>query len=124
MAYGDENTTLESFDSIIPDYVFKDVTSITVDQFRLLRDGGDVTDPETGEKVIYICDANNNCVRMYNMETKLMSTVAGIGGKSGYAAGNPTVSRMNRPYGICITPENDIYIADAGNKVIMKLAFM
>lgn len=50
MAYGDENTTLESFDSIIPDYVFKDVTSITVDQFRLLRDGGDVTDPETGEK--------------------------------------------------------------------------
>ena len=37
MAYGDENTTLESFDSIIPDYVFKDVTSITVDQFRLLR---------------------------------------------------------------------------------------
>ena len=81
-------------------------------------------DPETGEKVIYICDANNNCVRMYNMETKLMSTVAGIGGKSGYAAGNPTVSRMNRPYGICITPENDIYVADAGNKVIMKLAFM
>ena len=50
MAYGDENTTLESFDSIIPDHVFKDVTSITVDQFRLLRDGGDVTDHETGEK--------------------------------------------------------------------------
>lgn len=50
MAYGDENTTLESFDSIIPDRVFKDVTSITVDQFRLLRDGGDVTDHETGEK--------------------------------------------------------------------------
>lgn len=50
MAYGDESTTLESFDSIIPDYVFKDVTSITVDQFRLLRDGGDVTDHETGEK--------------------------------------------------------------------------
>lgn len=50
MAYGDENTTLESFDSIIPDYVFKDVTSITVDQFRLLRDGGDVTNHVTGEK--------------------------------------------------------------------------
>lgn len=81
-------------------------------------------DPETHEKVIYICDTNNSCVRKYNMETKLMSTVAGVGGKSGYAAGNPTVSRMNRPFGICITPENDIYISDAGNKVIMKLAFM
>ena len=50
MAYGDENTTLDSFDSIIPDYVFKDVTSITVDQFRLLRDGGDVTNRVTGAK--------------------------------------------------------------------------
>ena len=50
MAYGNENTTLESFDSIIPDRVFKDVTSITVDQFRLLRDGGEVTNRVTGEK--------------------------------------------------------------------------
>lgn len=49
MAYGDENTTLERFDSIIPDDVFEEVTSITVDQFRLLRDGGDVTNPESGE---------------------------------------------------------------------------
>lgn len=49
MAYGDENTTLERFDSIIPDDVFKEVTSITVDQFRLLRDGGDVENTETGE---------------------------------------------------------------------------
>lgn len=50
MAYGDESTKLESFDKIIPANVFKDVTSITVDQFRLLRDGGDVRNKETGEK--------------------------------------------------------------------------
>ena len=50
MAYGDESTTLASFDQIIPADVFEEVTSVTVDQFRLLRDGGDVTDPETGEK--------------------------------------------------------------------------
>ena len=49
MAYGDENTTLENFDQIIPDDVFQDVTSITLDQFRFLRDGGDYTDSETGE---------------------------------------------------------------------------
>ncbi len=41
MAYGDENTTLDSFDTIIPADVFKDVTSITIEQFRFLRDGGD-----------------------------------------------------------------------------------
>lgn len=41
MAYGDEGTTLANFDTIIPPDVFKEVTSITVDEFRFLRDGGD-----------------------------------------------------------------------------------
>lgn len=51
MAYGNEGTTLENFDKIIPADVFQEVTSVTVEQFRLLRDGGDVIDPETGETV-------------------------------------------------------------------------
>lgn len=51
MAYGDENTTLAKFDQTIPADVFLEVTSVTVEQFRLLRDGGDVTDPESGELV-------------------------------------------------------------------------
>lgn len=48
MAYGDEDTTLASFDQIIPADVFLEVTSITVGQFRFLRDGGDFTNAETG----------------------------------------------------------------------------
>ena len=48
MAYGDEETTLASFDQIIPADVFLEVTSITVEQFRFLRDGGDFTNAETG----------------------------------------------------------------------------
>ncbi len=49
MAYGDDDTTLENFDKIIPNEVFKDVTSISLDEFRFLRDGGDYIDEETGE---------------------------------------------------------------------------
>lgn len=49
MAYGSDNTTLETFDAIIPDNVFQEVTSITLAQFRFLRDGGPYTDAETGE---------------------------------------------------------------------------
>lgn len=49
MAYGEEGTTLANFDTVIPADVFLDVTSITVDEFRFLRDGGDYTDVETGE---------------------------------------------------------------------------
>ena len=49
MAYGDDKVTLITFDQIIPDIVFREVTSITLDQFRFLRDGGDYVDAETGE---------------------------------------------------------------------------
>lgn len=50
MAYGDENTTLENFDTLVPEDVFWEVTvnpqngvGVTLDQFRMLRDGGDYT---------------------------------------------------------------------------------
>lgn len=50
MAYGNENTTLETFEHDIPADVFKDVTSITIEEFVFLRDGGDRED-ENGELV-------------------------------------------------------------------------
>lgn len=50
MAYGSDDVTLDTFDQVIPDQVFKDVTSITLDQFRFLRDGGPYTDEVTGEQ--------------------------------------------------------------------------
>ena len=53
MAYGNENTTLENFDALIPDNVFKEVTSISLAEFRFLRDGGTYTDAETGEEKEY-----------------------------------------------------------------------
>ena len=50
MAYGDESTTLANFDSLVPADVFWEVTvntqngvGVTLDQFRMLRDGGDYT---------------------------------------------------------------------------------
>lgn len=49
MGYGNENTTLENFDKDIPDDVFVEVTSVTKEQFHLLRDGGDYINKETGE---------------------------------------------------------------------------
>ncbi|HJB26376.1 MAG TPA: restriction endonuclease, partial [Firmicutes bacterium] len=56
MAYGDESTTLANFDSLVPDEVFWEVTvnpqngqGVTLDQFRMLRDGGDYI-TEFGEK--------------------------------------------------------------------------
>lgn len=48
MAYGDESTTLDNFDTLVPEDVFWEVTvnpqngvGVTLAQFRMLRDGGD-----------------------------------------------------------------------------------
>lgn len=48
MAYGDRNLTLVNFDDYTPDEVFEEVTGITEEQFRFLRDGGDFEN-EAGE---------------------------------------------------------------------------
>lgn len=50
MAYGNDTVTLATFDAVIPNSVFLEVTSITLDQFRFLRDGGKYKDAETGEE--------------------------------------------------------------------------
>lgn len=53
MAYGDvKEITLDNFDEIIPEHVFKEVTSISLQEFRLLRDGGSITN-EDGVKEYY-----------------------------------------------------------------------
>lgn len=41
MAYGDKNLTLANFDEYTEDEVFEDVTGISEDDFRFLRDGGE-----------------------------------------------------------------------------------
>ena len=48
MAYGDRNLTLANFDDYTPDGVFEEVTGISEEQFRFLRDGGDFEN-ENGE---------------------------------------------------------------------------
>jgi len=50
MAYDNGGLTLDNFDKNIEDDVFKEVTSITLDEFRFLRDGGDYVNATTGKK--------------------------------------------------------------------------
>jgi len=50
MAYGERETKLKNFDEYTPDEVFLEVTGITEDQFRFLRDGGTYIDDATGEE--------------------------------------------------------------------------
>ncbi|MEH2943173.1 DEAD/DEAH box helicase family protein [Lachnospiraceae bacterium KK002] len=49
MAYGDGELTLANFDDYTEDDVFLEVTGITEEDFRFLRDGGEYENPESGE---------------------------------------------------------------------------
>ena len=50
MAYGDDGFTLATMDSYVDDGTFEELTGITKDMFRFLRDGGEWIDAESGEK--------------------------------------------------------------------------
>lgn len=49
MAYGDYNTRLSNIDLIIPNNVFLEMTGISIEEFKELRDGFDYEDEESGE---------------------------------------------------------------------------
>jgi type II restriction enzyme len=46
MAYGDRGLRLANFDDYTPDAVFEEITGITEKEFRLLRDGQEVTEED------------------------------------------------------------------------------
>ncbi|MCF0248442.1 MAG: DEAD/DEAH box helicase family protein [Synergistes sp.] len=48
MAYGNDEVTIDNFDTITKPDVFTEVTSLTPEEFRMLRDGFDYKDPESG----------------------------------------------------------------------------
>ena len=69
---------------------------------------------------LYIVDRMNYCVRKVDAKTGAITTVAGTGGKSGYAGdcGKATDALLVEPNGICLDGKGKLYIADvAGHRV-------
>lgn len=46
MAYGDRDIRLANFDDYTPEDVFEEITGISEDEFRILRDGQEITEPD------------------------------------------------------------------------------
>lgn len=69
---------------------------------------------------LYVGDTDNYCVRRISPEG-IVSTIAGIPGKSGYLDGDPDEALFDRFWGMKIEPNGTIYIADYYNRAIRKL---
>jgi trimeric autotransporter adhesin len=71
---------------------------------------------------IYIADAVNNRIRMVDVNTGIISTVAGTGvaGFSGYG-GLATAATISQPLGIDIDASGTVYIADTFNSRVLAV---
>lgn len=83
----------------------------------LLRRPTDVAVAANG--TLYIADTFNGCVRQVSPDG-IISTAAGRCGELGYSGdgGPATEAKLDRPYGVALDADENLYIADTHNHVI------
>ncbi|MFT4627957.1 MAG: DNA-binding beta-propeller fold protein YncE [Myxococcota bacterium] len=73
---------------------------------------------------MYIADTKNDCVRAVDMPSGTVDTFAGTCGVPGFAGdeGPAAEAMLSQPFGISVDPDGHVYIADALNQVIRRVA--
>ena len=71
---------------------------------------------------LYIADQSNNRIRMFNLETQVVTTVAGTGDSGYNGDGMPaTESGLAGPSGLALDAHGNLYVADTFNGRIRKI---
>ena len=76
------------------------------------------------DKNVYVADTENQVIRRITIANGTISTVAGSGPEArGYAGDGAVATRakMDRPHGICLAPNGDLYIGDTSNHRVRKV---
>ncbi len=84
--------------------------------------GGKIAINQDGT-TLYMADTFNNRIRKIDIATREVTTIAGTGA-AGYAGdgGSALAAQLNGPSDVVITHDNEIFVADAQNHVIRKIA--
>ncbi len=105
-------------------------TKCVADNFGYDGDGGDAldamlfapTDVAVGpDHEVYIADTGNHCVRV--VKDGVIETFAGTCGEFGYDGdgGDATAALLERPYGVALDADGNVYIGDTYNHVFRKV---
>ena len=76
---------------------------------------------------VFVADSSNHTIRLINMATGAVSTLAGTAGSSGSANGTGSAARFNSPRGISYSAPDGIYtqgrlfVADSSNRTIRQI---
>jgi streptogramin lyase len=75
-----------------------------------------------GRGGLFVAEAFNHCIRKIDLQTGVLTTVAGTGQKGyGGDGGAATRATLNEPYAVAVHPSGDLYIVDRLNAVIRKV---
>ncbi|OIQ90481.1 pseudomonalisin precursor [mine drainage metagenome] len=70
---------------------------------------------------VYVADTGNHIIRKIST-SGMVTTVAGIAGKSGASDGSALSATFNGPSGIVVDSSGNLYVADTGNDTIREIA--
>ncbi len=71
---------------------------------------------------LFIADSSNNAIREVNLETGIITTIAGDG-TADYSGdnGQATAAELNFPNGVAVNTSGDLFVADGDNNVIREV---
>jgi len=70
---------------------------------------------------VYVADYGNNLIRKIVTATGVVSTLAGINGKTGNANGTGILASFNGPAGVAVDGTGNVYVADFVNNLVRKI---
>ena len=70
---------------------------------------------------IYVADQANSVIRTIS-QAAVVNTLAGTPGVTGALNGAATLASFNKPFGVAVDGSGNVYVADAGNNLIRKIA--
>jgi len=73
-----------------------------------------------GSGNIYVADSLNNTIRKVT-PAGVVTTLAGLAGRSGHTDGTGSAARFDGPEGVATDIEGNVYVADTNNATIRKI---
>ncbi len=79
--------------------------------------------PVASRRLMYVSDTNGSCIRVVNLTSTAVTTLAASSAGAGWKDGASTEAQFNLPHGIVVDPTGvALYVADSGNHCLRRVS--